>query len=101
MPDEPSLGELLRRLDRIEGLLRGLVSHDVYSRDMREMERRFTELERDLDKERDERQREVTAIRAERKDTGANWRQAIYNGLIPAFLCLLTIVVAVSRASGK
>ena len=56
MPDEPSLGEVVRRLERMEArqeelwreLTRRMVDTDLYGRDQREIERRFTELERDL-----------------------------------------------------
>lgn len=86
MPDEPSLGEVVRRLARLEELLLRLVSTDLYTRDQREMERRFAELEGDIK----ELQR-----RAEKRDdsTGANVRQAIYAGLVPTALFLITILL--------
>lgn len=102
MPNEPfSAGELGRRLDRIEGLLLRLVSQDVYSRDQRETERRFTELERDLAEERDARKEAVKALREERANSGATWRQALYSGLIPAVFFVITMAVTLSRAGGK
>lgn len=101
MPDEPSLGEVVRRLDRMEVLLQDLtlrlVSADVYTRDQREIGRRLTELERDLADRRREHAEDVKDLRARIDDrdktSGTNVRQAIYAGLIPAVLFLVTILL--------
>jgi hypothetical protein len=100
VPDEFSAGELGRRLDRIEGLLLRLVSQDVYSRDQREAERRFTELERDMAEERQTRKDEVKALRDQFQQTGTNWRQAIYAGVIPGVLFLVGVLLQL-KGGGK
>ncbi|WP_433234008.1 hypothetical protein [Actinomadura nitritigenes] len=133
MPDEPSLGEVARRLERMEArqeeLWRELtarkVDAELYQRDRREDERRFTELERDLisevaarkaalDEERKAREKAVADERAGREagdkaivdrlqQTGTNWRQVLFSGLLPSLFFIVTIAVTVLLAlrSGK
>lgn len=101
MADEVSTGEIVRRLDRLEVLLQDLslrlVSADVYNRDQREIERRLTELEHDLAARRREHADDVKDLRTQitdrDKSSGSNVRQAIYAGLIPACLFLVTILL--------
>lgn len=110
MPDEPSLGDVVVwRLDRLEELLRDLslriVSQDIYSRDQRETDRRIAELERDLAAEREARKAADKELReqvtAASTQSGTNIRQAIYSGLIPSVLFLLSILITLSTAKGK
>lgn len=109
MPDEPSLGEVVWRLENLEALLRDLslrvVSEDVYSRDQRETDRRISQLERDLAAEREARKTEVEKVREQVTSTtsqsGTNVRQAIYSGLIPAALFLVSILINLSNSRGK
>ncbi|MDB5911099.1 MAG: hypothetical protein JWP34_5216 [Massilia sp.] len=107
MPDEPGLGEVVRRLERLETLLLSLrvVSEDLYNRDQRETERRFTELERDLADERQARQvadRELKEqFTAATTTSGSNMRQAIFSGLIPGVLFLISILITLSQSRGK
>lgn len=93
MADEVSTGELARRLDEIQRLLQGLVSRAEYTADQRHAEHRFTEMEadiRDLQRRLDERE----------KTSGANVRQAIYAGLIPTCLFLVTILLQLKGGGG-
>jgi hypothetical protein len=88
--DEVSTGELARRLDSIDRHLRDLagkaVSIDLYNTEQRAWERRFGEMEGDI--------RDLRARLDERdKSSGANIRQAIYAGLIPTVLFLVTILL--------
>lgn len=125
MTDEVSTGELarrwdevVRRLDRLDEFLRELSLRlasltDVYSRDQRETDRRFVELERDLAEEREARKAEVTQERQAREaavrelkeqqrqqaaQRGTDWRQLLYNGLVPGLLFLLTMAVTILLA---
>lgn len=128
MADEPSLGEVVRRLDRVEG--QQTVSPVLYGRDRAEMERRVSELERELDSERAARLAAVEveraarqaaietehavwraaleAERAARKEAdrllreqlekqadkqSGNWRQALYGGLVPGLIVLVSVAV--------
>lgn len=108
MPEDPGLGEAIRRLERIEELIRdGLVPSNVYDRDQRETDRRFSAVERQVealrqmaetfadakDVEELERRQETAA-----QQSGTNVRQAIYSGLLPSLLCVLTIVLQLSGA---
>lgn len=101
MVDEPGLGEVVRRLDRLEVRLEELirelalrlVSADVYSRDQREAERRFTEMERDLIAEVEARKAADTELRDSLSQQGSNWRQAVYAGVIPGALFLIGILL--------
>jgi hypothetical protein len=84
--DEVSTGELARRLDSITTLLQKLVSREEYSSDQRHAERRFTEIEadlKDLQRRMDERD----------KTSSSNVRQAIYAGLLPSALFLITVLL--------
>lgn len=97
MADEVSLAEVVRRLVRLEQLLQELslrlVSTDVYNRDQREFERRFTEIERDLAEERTARRADIAEVKARLDGTGTNWRQAIYAGVIPGVLFLVATLL--------
>lgn len=99
MSDEVSTGELARRLDTIQNLLQGLVSRVEYTADQRLSERRFTELERDLEAERIRRHTEIKELRneiaASAKEKGMSVRQGVYSGLIPSLLMLVSVVVTI------
>lgn len=107
MADDWSMGEVVRRLDRLEALIRDLslrvVPMEVYTRDRAELERRMAELDRDLDAERTAR-KEADRELADRMDKGgANWRQALYTGVIPGvfFVITLTVTVLLALRGGK
>lgn len=131
MGSEPTLGEVVRRLERMEArqeeLWRELtarkVDAEVYQRDRRETERRFTELERDLINEvaartaalDEEHRSRDKAIEDESKarETGdkaivallekgtASWRQTLFNGWLPALFVVATLAVTIWVAKGK
>lgn len=127
MPDEPTLGEVVRRLDRMELLFRELASRKVetelYQRDQREGERRFTEFERDLiaesaaraaaidelrrtcekavdDEAKARREGDAAIIAMVEKGT-ATWRQTLFNGWLPALFAVAAITVSIWLAKGK
>lgn len=91
--DDVSTGEIVRRLDRFEGRLDGF---EALLRDRTvsqpEMDRRFTEVDRDLQQEVADRKAGDQELKERHDRTGTNWRQAIYAGLIPGVLYLLTIL---------
>jgi chromosome segregation ATPase len=114
--DEPSNGELARRLDDIARLLQGLVSRAEYTADQRHVERRFTEMEHDIAEKRRVHEQDIRDLREENKDlrteikglrtelaaansnNGTNFRQAIYSGAVPGIIFLLGIIVTIFLA---
>lgn len=112
MTDEPSTRELARRLDEILRLLQGLVSRAEYTADQRHSEHRFNELEHDILEKRHAHDEDVRELRTElntirdqlaktRDSSGVNFRQAVYSGLIPAILLLVTLLVGFLQIKGK
>lgn len=105
--NEPSLGELARRLDQLYTLAMRLVSIDVYDRDRRENERNFANLERDIEDLRKQFVDAVEKINArldKREERAGDWRrQAIYAGILPAvFFTISTIMtILLATRSGK
>ena len=99
MTDDYTTAEIVRRLTSIEQTLRELsirmVPQDAFMRAEREWERRITELERDLESERQARRDRDREIRAELAGQGTNWRQAIYAGVIPGVLFLIGILLQI------
>jgi hypothetical protein len=97
--DEPSLGEVSRRIDHVTMSLTQLVQRTEYTADRRYDDRRFAELESDLIEMRRMLTDEIKALRvsldAASEKRGTNVRQAVYAGLIPAVLLLLSIVVQI------
>jgi hypothetical protein len=104
VPDEPSNGELAWRLDQITVLVRDLVSRSEYTTDQRHIERRFTELDRDITEERQAREIAVKETKDQlasaTTQSGTNWRQAIYSGLIPGILFLVGMLITISQTRG-
>lgn len=96
MADDYTTAEIVRRLASIEQTLRELslrmVSVDAFTRAEREWERRITEVERDLEAERQARRDRDRELKAEIEGHGTNWRQAIYAGIIPGVIFLLTLL---------
>jgi Flp pilus assembly protein TadB len=97
--DPPSTGELSRRLNEMYNSIQRLVSQDLYVAEQRAEERRFAEIERDIETLR-RRLEEDLRVLASRLDTreqerGANWRQSVFAGLIPTALLLITLLVQV------
>lgn len=99
MPNEPTLGELSRRMDGVAMSLAQFVQRAEYAADQRLSERRFTELEHDLAEVRRELAADIKAVRlaldAAAEKRVSNMRQSVYAGLLPAVLVLLGIVVQI------
>lgn len=115
MTDDYTQAEIVRRLSAIEVALRDLslrvVSAELYTAHRAELERRFTEVEGDIDAERQSRREQAAElekdleaerqarrdrdreIRAEIAGQSTNWRQAIYAGVIPGVLFLIGILL--------
>ena len=97
MTNDWSMGELVRRLDRIEQQLHELsvrvVPGDLYARDRAEIERRLAEIERDIVEERLARKEADRDLKEQIAGQGTNWRQAIYAGVIPGLLFLIGILL--------
>lgn len=99
MADDPTPGELARRLDEILRAIQGLVSRGEFTAEQRHVEHRFTELERDQEELRRTHAEDIKDLRqqlAEQSKTGSsNFRQAIYNGALPSILLLVSMLVTV------
>ena len=99
MADEPSLGEVSRRIDQVSMSLTQLVQRTEYTADRRFDDRRFTELESDVTELRRQLTEDMRALKAsidaatERR--GTNMRQAVYAGIVPAVFVLVGIVVQI------
>lgn len=92
MADDVSTGELARRLDQVLQIVQTLVSRPEYTADQRHNEHRFTEIEADI--------KDLRFDLASQKDRrGADWRQALYAGLVPAALVLAGILFQVLRGT--
>jgi hypothetical protein len=102
------MGEVVRRLDRFEEMLRefGLrvVSQERYNTEQRLWENRFTELQRDLADEREARKADVKELKDNAQQrtsqTGSNIRQAVYSGLIPGVVFLLGVLFTLKGGGG-
>ncbi|MFI7707596.1 hypothetical protein [Nonomuraea sp. NPDC049480] len=103
MADEPTLGELSRRLDGMTAMLAQLVQRAEYLADQRLAERRFIEIERDLEDFRRTLADDIKAVRAlldaAAEKRTSNVRQAFYAGILPALLVLAGIVVQIWLAA--
>lgn len=114
--DEPSNGELARRLDDISRLLQGMVSQGQYNAELRLAEHRFTEIERDIEDVRkthaddikevlrrlDDANKDILRnLEQGTKERTSNWRQALYGALIPSILFLASILIQIMQAKGK
>jgi len=101
--DEPSLGELSRRIDHVTSTLGQLVQRTEYTADRRFDDRRFAEIEADLGELRrtlsDELKALKTSIDAATEKRGTNVRQAVYAGLLPALFMMVSIVVQIWLAA--
>lgn len=99
MADEPSLGEVSRRVDHVTMSLTQLVQRTEYTADRRYDDRRFAELESDVTELRRQLTEEMRALKASidaaTEKRGTNMRQAVYAGILPAVLVLMGIVVQI------
>nr|BFE78975.1 hypothetical protein GCM10020093_015760 [Planobispora longispora] len=75
------------------------MSQELFLAEQRASERRFTSIERDLEelqRRLEEEFRTLTSrIEARERDRGANWRQSVYAGVIPAGLLLVSLLVQI------
>ncbi|WP_214319770.1 hypothetical protein [Nonomuraea sediminis] len=99
MAEEPSTGELARRLADLQRALPRLMSQELFVAEQRAVERRFTTVERDLEDLEDRLGGEIKSLlarlEARERDRGANWRQSVYAGVIPAALLLVSLLVQI------
>lgn len=99
MQNDPSPGELGRRLDDLRHLIQKLTPQDLFLAEQRVGERRFITIERDIQELRrrlDEELKALTSkIEARERERGNNWRQSVYAGVIPAALLLVSLFVQV------
>lgn len=102
--DEPSLGELSRRVDSVTAELAQRIHRTEYTADHRYDDRRFAELEADLAQLQlnvaDELKGLRASIDAATERRGSNLRQAIYAGIVPACFLLLSFAVQIWLARG-
>ena len=95
MADEPSAGELNRRIDGLAAVTAQLVTRAEYAADRRYDERRFVEIEADMAELRRQLAEDLKALRDATDKRGSNLRQAVYAGILPAVLVLLGIAVQI------
>lgn len=98
MADEVSTGELGRRLDEVLRTVRDLPGRGEYNEYQRHSEHRFTEIERDLERERVAREAADKALHERMDKAGTNTRQNVFQGLLPSVLVLASIAVSVLLA---
>jgi hypothetical protein len=94
--NEPSLGEISRRLEDIRSALDGLVGRREYDADQRALDRQFRDVSRAIDELRRDHDEDIKAVHQRISDHAradsehrASWRTVIYTGLIPAAVVLL------------
>lgn len=84
-------------MDELKVMVRDLVSRGEYTNDQRHIDRRFADLEHDLEVERQARQAADKELKEQlastTSTTGTNIRQAIYSGLIPGVLFLISVLI--------
>jgi hypothetical protein len=100
--DEPTNGELARRLDDIYRTLQGSIGQPQYVADQRRIDDRLEDLRRGDAEERRDREAAVRAVHQRITDelaSAANnklsWRTILYTGVIPALIVLLSILVQI------
>ncbi len=104
--EEPTHGELARRLDALRDDLRlmipGLIGRAEYVADQRGVDQRFTVLSRGLDEARNQHAEDVRALNERitsnvtREDEDKqSWRNALWVGLLPAMAALLVGVAGI------
>ncbi|MBO3747662.1 hypothetical protein J5X84_16410 [Streptosporangiaceae bacterium NEAU-GS5] len=99
MPDEPSTGELARRLVDLQHAAQRLMSQELFVAEQRAIERRFITIERDIEELEEKVDAEIKSLVARldgrERERGANWRQGVYAGVIPAALLLVSLLVQI------
>ncbi|MFB4320677.1 hypothetical protein [Actinomadura sp. 21ATH] len=105
MADDPST--IAWRLQRLEEAVRDLglrvVSVELYTRDRAEVERDLVELRAAIADEKQARKDDVKDIRAQAdkqaERQSGNWRQALFGGVIPGLVVLLSVAVQIVLAT--
>lgn len=105
MGEEPTNGELGRRLDTIQLTLSGLISRPEYAADLRTTEHRITELMADVEDARRQHAEDVRALHErigeaakEAREQRLSWRTVLWTGLLPGVLVLVSVLVQVMLA---
>ena len=127
---DPARDVVAFRLGRLEAQQQDLaarsISPDLYGRDRAELERRISGLETDLEQERqarraaerdaqdridrmerhfkEELEKAQKAINDRLDKSGSNWRQSLFQGVLPVMVAILTLAVTVwlaTRSTGK
>ena len=112
MSDEPSNGELARRLDDIRQMLAAVVGHPEYAADKRALDYRMQGLEDQVTEERHDRMRAIEQERRERAEAvkavndriseqaraglehRRHWRELLWQGALPALATLAAGLLA-------
>ena len=97
--DEPTNGELARRLDDILRLVAGLVGHAEYAAEMRRVDERVADMRRDFDEKLKAVHQRITDEQQVTAAHRMSWRTIIYTGLVPAAVVLASILVQLWIAS--
>ncbi|MDL4812827.1 hypothetical protein [Actinomadura opuntiae] len=109
MVDDPTVKWRLDRLEQQqhEQAARS-ISPELYARDRAELERDIADLRRHLDKVEKECQDRVEKAEKRVSDrldkSGTNWRQSLFQGVLPTLFLALTLLVTVLlalRGAGK
>ena len=108
MADEPTNGELARRLDDIFRNIQGLIGSAQYIADQRRIDDRLDQVRRDLSEVRSDFQKEVASVHQRITDEAKraaesrqSWKQILYTGLVPAFVVFLSILVQIWLHGGS
>lgn len=116
--DQPTNGELARRLEEIRQMLGGVVGHPEYAADKRALDYRLSSLSGELSEERHDR---VAAVEQERRERSEaikavndritsqvrdgvenrrHWRELLWQGALPALATIAVGLLALWAAHG-
>ena len=117
MADEPTNGELARRLDDIFRNIQGLIGSAQYIADQRRIDDRLDQVRRDLSesaatsrrpgrcpatsRRRHASTRASPTKQSARPSHASRWKQILYTGLVPAFVVFLSILVQIWLHGGS
>jgi DNA-binding transcriptional MerR regulator len=100
--DEPSNAELGRSLTKIEKLLRDLPTRGEYVADQRSAERQFDDVKASISELRKDHDNDIKEVRAEigevTRTSGTNFRQNLYQGILPALIFAVGMLVTILLA---
>lgn len=107
MAEEPTNGELARRLDDLKTLVVGLVGRHEYDADKRAIEARFDEMGARLEDVRHQHHEDIRVVH-ERISAGntsgvqnrQHWQSLLWQGLLPALVAAVGIWVAYLAGHG-